>query len=179
MLRLSKLAIAIIGISIAITLHGCQNLELKSDLEKQSQIARLYRQYAHEFPDVRGITAAQLQQLQQREKIVAIDVRTPEEIAVSRIPGSITTAEFERNLRQDSAQYRGKTIVAYCTIGYRSGLYAQKLQQQVEILNLEGSLLAWSHVAGKLLDADDNTTNKVHVFGRQWQLTSESYEPVW
>ncbi|MEO1465267.1 MAG: rhodanese-like domain-containing protein, partial [Cyanobacteria bacterium J06633_1] len=69
--------------------------------------------------------------------------------------------------------------IAYCTIGYRSGLYAQKLAQQgIEVLNLEGSLLAWSHVGGELVNATGRT-NKVHVFGRQWRLTSEDYEPVW
>ena len=105
-----------------------------------------------------------------------IDVRSPAERAVSFIPGAISTEEFERNL----AQYRQATIIAYCTIGYRSGKYAEKWRQQgVKILNLEGSLLAWSHVRGKLIDATGSITNKVHVFGRQWQLTADDYQPIW
>lgn len=180
MLRFPKVVTAVVGISIGIAVCGYQNLQLNSDLKKQKQITIMYRQYAREFPQVKGITAAELKSLQQQgEKVVLVDVRSPEEIAVSHISGSITAEEFESNLMQNSGQYRGRKIVAYCTIGYRSGLYAQKLQNRIEILNLEGSLLAWSHAAGNLLDARGNSTNKVHVFGRQWQLTSEAYEPIW
>ena len=179
MLRLPKLAAAI-AITVAISLYGCQNLGLNTDLKKQEQITAAYRRYAREFPQVKEISAAQLQQLQQQEKeIVLIDVRSPEEIAVSHIPGAITAAEFVSSLKLNPEQYRDKMIVAYCTIGYRSGLYAQKLQDEMEISNLSGGLLAWSHTAGKLLNARGNSTHKVHVFGRQWQLTSKAYEPVW
>ena len=134
----------------------------------------LYRKYAQEFPHVREIGVRELQQRQWRE-LVLVDVRSPEEIAVSFIPGAITKKEFEGNL----TRYRDTTVVVYCTIGYRSGKYAQKLQQQgIEVFNLSGSLLAWSHIEGKLINAT-GTTKQIHVFDRQWQLTAEGYEPVW
>lgn len=165
-----KFAVAVISFC---SIAGCQaNIP---DADKEAQIKAMYRQYAWEFPTVKGITAAELQQLQRQGKVILVDVRSPEEIAVSYIPGAVTQAEFERNI----TQYREATVVAYCTIGYRSGFYAQKLQQQgIEILNLEGSLLAWSHARGKLTDGIKDT-RQVHVFGRQWQLTPSSYESIW
>ena len=161
---------------LVLTICGCQNNEVLSDRERQVKIETMYRQYAEEFPQVEGITVAKLQQLQQQgKKIVSIDVRSPEEILVSRIPGAITAAEFNNNIEQ----YSDAIAIAYCTIGYRSGLYAQKLQQQgVEVLNLEGSLLAWSHAGGELVN-ELGTTNKIHVFGRRWELAAADYEPVW
>ena len=168
-----KFAVAII--SFCLLVAGCQANKV-SDVDKQTRIEAMYRQYAQEFPTVKGITAVELQQLQrQGKKVILVDVRSPSEIAISYIPGAITLAEFERDL----AQYQDAIVVAYCTIGYRSGLYAQKLQQQgIEILNLEGSLLAWSHSGGELTDGTKDT-RQVHVFGRQWQLTPSSYKSIW
>ncbi|NJL53062.1 MAG: rhodanese-like domain-containing protein, partial [Hydrococcus sp. SU_1_0] len=159
--------ITIVGVLVLGTIIYYQNVQVHSDSWKQGQIETMYRKYAQEFPQVKQITVTQLQQLQkQGTKLVLVDVRSPKEIAVSRIPGAITAVEFERHL----AQYQDTKVVAYCTIGYRSGLYAQKLGQQgVEVLNLEGSLLAWSH-AGEINQCFGHDAPS-SCFGRQWQLT--------
>ena len=169
-------AITVSLMILGFILIGCQKPELRSEEWKQNRIMAIYRRYAQEFPQVTDITVEELQQLQQQDQeLVLVDVRSPAERAVSFIPGAISTEEFERNL----AQYKQKTIVAYCTIGYRSGKYAQMMEQYgVTILNLEGSLLAWSHIQGQLINTQ-GVTNQVHVFGRQWQLAAENYEPIW
>lgn len=175
-LLVQRYLVTIAGIVILSTTAGCQNVAVQPQEWKQDKITTLYQGYVREFPQVKGIEVQKLQQLQQQGKeVVLVDVRSPAEIAVSKIPGAITQQEFEANLEQ----YKNSTIVAYCTIGYRSGKYADLWRQQgIEIFNLEGSLLAWSHIKGKLVDAK-GTTNKVHVFGRQWQLTADDYQPVW
>ncbi|MEL6440875.1 MAG: rhodanese-like domain-containing protein [Cyanobacteria bacterium J06621_8] len=171
----------IIIIAVSLITLGCtsvakQGSKLSSETEKQDKIMAMYAKYARKFPKVEGITVKDLQQLQQQgQELILIDVRSPGERAVSYIPGAISTKEFESNLEQ----YRQTTIIAYCTIGYRSGKYAQEMQQQgVKILNLEGSLLAWSHVQGQLINAQ-GATNQVHVFAPKWQLIAENYEAVW
>ena len=178
-LLLKQRSIALIVSCIVLTGFGCQqNIVAQSETDRRSQITTAYLEYAQEFPQVESITVEELQQFQQQGKdIILVDVRTSKERKVSIIPGAISQAEFEANLEQYN---NGKTmVVAYCTIGYRSGRYADKLRQQgINILNLEGSLLAWSHVKGELID-DNGSTNKVHVFGRQWQLTADEYQPVW
>lgn len=139
-------------------------------------IARMYRNYAEDFPDVEAITVTELQQWQQQKDIVLVDVRDPKERAVSILPGAISKAEFER----DRDRYQNKTIVPYCTIGYRSGLYAQNLQTQgFRVFNLAGSILSWTHAGGSLINSDGSATHQVHVYGRQWNLTAEGYEAVW
>lgn len=60
-----------------------------------------------------------------------------------------------------------------------SGKHAEHWRERgIEILNLEGSLLAWSHIKGKLVNKQGET-NKVHVFNRRWQLTAGNYQSVW
>lgn len=168
----------IVIITIGICLGCKQNLVLESETDKQNAIATMYREFSQEFPQVEGITVEQLQQLQQQENnLVLVDVRTPQEREISIIPGAITKKEFEANL--DRYNDGKTTVIAYCTIGYRSGKYADSWRKKgINILNLEGSLLAWSHVRGQLIN-DSGWTNKVHVFGRQWQLTADRYQAVW
>lgn len=167
-------------IAILLVTSRCQNIAAQSEEQsedwKQAKIATLYKNYAQEFPQVTGIEAEKLKRLlQQGEEIVLVDVRSPDEMTVSMLPGAITKEEFERNIKQ----YQNKMIVAYCTIGYRSGKYARSKQlQDINILNLEGSLLAWSHVQGNLVN-DLGATKQVHIFNRQWQLTADDYQPVW
>lgn len=176
LLRKQSLIIVAWILVFSVTVLGCQNTEIHSDAAKRQKIMAMYRNYAQEFPLIEGISVEELQRLQRQAKnIVIVDVRSPKEQAISQIPGAITVEEFESDLKQ----YAQNTVIAYCTIGYRSGRYAEKWRQQgVKILNLEGSLLAWSHIQGKLIDAN-GMTNKVHVFGRQWQLTGQNYQPVW
>ena len=175
-LFVQRYLVAIAGVVVLSITAGCQDVAVQSEDWKQNQISTLYQGYIREFPQVKGINVQRLQQLQQQgEELVLVDVRSPKEMAVSVIPGAITQQEFEANLEQ----YKSSTIVAYCTIGYRSGKYADRWRQQgIEIFNLEGSLLAWSHIKGKLVNAQ-GITNKVHVFGRQWQLTADDYQPIW
>ena len=167
-----------VSIIILLAVSSCQNVNVAEQSEewKQDKIAALYQGYVREFPLVEGIGVKELQQLQQEGKeVVLVDVRSPEEIAVSIIPGAITQQEFAANIEQ----YKNSIVVAYCTIGYRSGKYADLWRQQgIRLLNLEGSLLAWSHSDGKLVNSKGQT-NKVHVFSRQWQLIADDYQPVW
>ncbi|NJM90700.1 MAG: hypothetical protein HC847_29890 [Hydrococcus sp. RU_2_2] len=53
------------------------------DSWKQEQIDRMYDRYSEKFPEVKSITAAQLQQWQSSQKIILVDVRTPKEREVS------------------------------------------------------------------------------------------------
>eukprot|EP00884_Botryococcus_braunii_P009074 jgi/Botrbrau1/18168/Bobra.53_1s0037.2 len=61
-----------------------------------------------------------------KQDIVVVDVRSDEERKVSHLPGSISKAAFEAN----SAQYKSHMVVSYCTVGYRSGKYADGLLEK-------------------------------------------------
>jgi sodium/bile acid cotransporter 7 len=48
----------------------------------------------------------------------------------------------------------------------------------VDVLNLEGSVLAWTHAGGPLV-RDGVSTKRLHVYGRRWNLAADGYETVW
>lgn len=143
------------------------------------EINRLFAEYRADFPGVAVITVGELLALEPVQPVVFVDVRPDRERNVSRIPGSVSRREFERTLKDDEDAYVGYTVVAYCTIGYRSGEYAEKMQKKgVEMLNLQGSILAWVH-AGQPVEDRDGPTVRVHVYGKPWALLPEGYEAVW
>lgn len=110
------------------------------------------------------------------EQYVMIDVRPEAERAVSVIPGAVSIEEFER----DSESFADKKLVAYCTAGYRSGVYARKKSVDgPTILNLRGGVLSWCEHEQPLSDTDGKPTHRVHVYGRMWNLVSKPYEGVW
>ena len=161
---------------LVLTTVSCsKNYANHSEEWKQEKIETLYTKYARKFPEVKDISAEELQQLQEQEKVVLVDVRTPQEMKVSLIMGAISQAEFERNRKK----YHNNTVVTYCTIGSRSGIYAEKLQEEgFRVFNFKGSILSWSHAGGKLVN-DRGITNRIHIYGKKWELAAENYQAVW
>ena len=147
----------------------------QSDETKLEMIAQGYARSKQLFPEVKDITASELKIRSEQEELVIVDVRSPAERAVSMIKGAISSTEFEQN----RAQYEGGTVVTYCTIGHRSGLYAKKLQAQgLSVLNLAGSVLSWSHAGGEFQDENGATTG-IHIGSPNYNFIAAGYDPTW
>ena len=137
-------------------------------------IKRMYESYKRSFPDVPDVSRADLLAKDDGLAVVFVDVRRAKEQAVSMIPGAITQKQFEAA----STRYLGRKVVAYCTIGYRSGLYAKRLRAQGwDAFNLEAGILGWVHAGGDV-EHDGSTTKRVHVYGKKWDLLPDGYESV-
>ena len=114
--------------------------------------------------------------------LILVDVRQPNEQLVSMLPGALTTYELAQKCKGGFP--KGKRVVVYCTIGRRSGEYATQLQaRDLPVQNLEGGILAWTHVGG-LLEHDSAgvrvPTKKVHVYAEDMQTwIALDYEAVW
>lgn len=92
------------------------------------------------------LTPQQVQALiQQGERLVLLDVREPEEVAVVRLPGSLHIPMGEVFLRLHELD-RGAHIVVYCHHGIRSAAIAALLQEHgfEHVSNLAGGIDAWS-----------------------------------
>jgi rhodanese-related sulfurtransferase len=146
-----------------------------ADSKKLAEIEKLYGLSRRLFPEVAEVTVEEFDRLRESNDVVLVDVRDRSEQEVSMIPGSIT----REALQADPQAYAEKTLVTYCTIGHRSGLYARDLQASgFRVFNLKGSILAWTHAQRELENAD-GPTRKVHVAGPRWSLEASGYEPVW
>ncbi len=151
------------------------------EARRRDRIEALVGELRADYPDVKTIAAAALMgalasEPAAKDGFVLVDVRTDREREVSTLPGAISRDLFESRI----AEFAGRTVVAYCTIGARSSSYARRMAGRgVEVLNLEGSVLAWTHLGGEFEDADGAATRRVHVSGRRWNLVARGYEAVW
>ncbi len=169
-----RAAVALLAFSGTLGEVACAPHPERTDRDRRERIAQRYAAYRENFPGVASITPETYLARRDREAFVLLDVRTPEEQAVSMIPGAVTVEAFER-----TAPTTSSTVLAYCTIGARSGAYARTLQRRgLPALNLEGGILAWTHT-GQPLVTSTGETRQVHVYGADWNLAAEGYKAVW
>jgi rhodanese-related sulfurtransferase len=143
---------------------------------REARVAELYAEVRPTFHDVPDVDVRTLQAwLDAGEPVVLVDVRTPEERAVSTLPGAIPAEQVDA----DPAAFVGRRLVAYCTIGARSGRWAEDRREDgLDVTNLAGSVLAWTWT-GRDLQGPDGPTRRIHVYGRAWDLGATGYPAVW
>lgn len=128
----------------------------------------LKRTLRGKFSDVRWITTKELADWladKQRPAPALLDVRTPAEWNVSHLAGArrvdpqASAPEAAGGLAKDAP------IVAYCSVGYRSGLMARRLRAAgyTQVQNLEGSIFEWAN-EGRPLVHEGKPATKVHPY---------------
>jgi sodium/bile acid cotransporter 7 len=146
-----------------------------SDAQKKETVYRMYAGYKKDFPNVKDISPQRAMELLDQNKVVFVDTRKPEEIAVSMLPGAVA----EKDFLKDPDRYRERTIVAYCTISYRSGVFARDLANEgTTVLNLRAGILAWLLEGGRVYDQSEKEVKRVHVYGDEWDYAPAGYETV-
>lgn len=174
-------AAGILGILLALTSiyiflpEGGAKDELLTDAARRHRVEAMYGDYKKSFPQVNDIPAERALELVKEAKVLFVDVREPREQEVSMLPGAITDKQFLDN----PEAYQDYLIIGYCTISYRSGKLAQKLEKKgIRMLNLQGGILAWLHAGGEVYK-NSSPVKRVHVYGKKWDLAPLAYSSVW
>lgn len=166
------------GLAFAfVTLMGQQSLSSNelNDSEKRQKIEVMYQGYKEKFSEVQDISPREAMKLAEVRQVVFIDVRETKEQTISMLPDAIPDKEFLKN----PDKYKDYVKIAYCTISYRSGKFAQKLRKEgIIVYNLQGGLLAWVHDGGKVYH-NKIESNRIHVYSPKWNLGPAGYEAVW
>lgn len=148
--------------------------EALTDQQKKQIVYGMYEDYRKAFPKVKEISPKDAMKDAAEGKIQFVDTRKPAEMAVSMLPGAITMKEY----RKDPERFQNMRIVAYCTISYRSGKFAQEMAKEgFVIYNLRGGLLAWVLEGGKVYQSG-NETRRINVYGKEWDYPPKGYESV-
>lgn len=117
------------------------------------------------------------------EDILVLDIREPEEYAVSHIPGAIrinpdATAE---TATLQIGDVTNKKVVVYCSVGRRSSIFAERVQTNMiangatSVANLERGIFGWHNEARTLVDANGQT-DAVHPYDAVWKRYVERGE---
>ncbi len=141
-------------------------------------------QVARAFPDVATVTtdhlAAWLADSSADPSGAApllLDARSPEEFAVSHVPGAVRVDPGasvgdlrEAVLAQRAADPRGeRPVVVYCSVGWRSAAVARRLAESGvgDVRNVRGSLFRWA-AEGRPLVSAHGPAATVHPYDAVW-----------
>lgn len=136
------------------------------------------------FPGVPSIDTAGLSELMQDplQTVVLLDVREPDEFAVSHLDGAVRATSIDQAAALAHDAPAGATIVAYCSVGYRSaGLVAGLRERGVAgVYNLTGSIFRWAN-EDRPLYRGTAPVSRVHPFDESWgtllDAERRSYSP--
>jgi len=171
-LRQNRLPLFAIATTFSL-LAGCGP---RPQMPTASRVEELAAESRRNFPQVPSMTVADCLKRRERGRCILVDVRTPEERAVSVIPGSIAADAFEAN----RDLYRGKAVVVYCTIGWRSAKYVAELRKQgIDALNLTTGVLGWALAGQEFVTPQGDKTRRVHVYHEKWNALPQGYDAVW
>ncbi len=139
--------------------------------DEQLDLAELIATLRNDFSDVTHLdtedVAARLGDAP--GDIQVIDVREPQEYAVSHLPGAINIPPDTPDEELLAAVSPDKQVIVYCSVGYRSSVLAQRLQAagRTNVSNYIGSIFAWAN-AGHPLQASGQEAKLVHPYDRKW-----------
>jgi rhodanese-related sulfurtransferase len=125
-----------------------------------------------DFPAVRRITTVELAEWindPRRPQPFLLDVRQRTEFEVSHLPRA---HHVDPNAAASSVhQPVDLPIVTYCSVGYRSGAFAERLRAAgfTNVVNLEGSIFRWAN-EGRPLFRGATAVNEVHPYNGTWGL---------
>ena len=120
------------------------------------------------FPSVRQLPAAQLAAWltdSSHPKPLLLDVRQPEEFAVSHLCGARRVDFGSRAEDVLAGVPAAQPIVCYCAAGFRSSVLAKRLAGagHTEVFNLEGAIFDWA-CEGRPLVLGEEVVCEVHPF---------------
>ena len=147
---------------LQVATRGYREIEALQSMEKAMAAVR------RDFPEAKPVSTAELAAwIEQKEGVVIIDARAPEEFAVSRIPGALR----ETALKEAAAMALGSMrVVVYDAVGFRSAEFTDALAAAGcgETFYLEGGIFQWANEGRPLIGADGEPSTKVHPYNKLW-----------
>jgi rhodanese-related sulfurtransferase len=117
---------------------------------------------AREFANTPSMTTREFARLDSSKWLI-LDVRAPEEYAISHLNGALNTApeQWLTTLQERSVR---DGVLVYCSAGIRSGRAVQVLNRHGvnDALNLIGGLFDWANQGLPMVG------HKVHPFSARW-----------
>jgi len=129
---------------------------------------------ARDFPTVRTISPAELNALLNTTDHTSVapllfDVRGADEFAVSHLPRAVRVEPGAGAEALPAGVDTSAPIVVYCSVGYRSAAFAERLNQAgfTNVKNLEGSIFRWAN-ENRPLSRDGHPASFVHPYNETW-----------
>lgn len=130
---------------------------------------------SHSVPEISAENLAKL------DNVLVLDAREYPEYAVSHLPGAVWVGYNDFNPARIPQIDAGKTVVVYCSVGYRSEKIAEKICaiHKENVYNLYGGIFEWANQNRPLTDSMNMPTRTVHAYNRIWGLWLNRSEKVY
>ncbi len=132
-----------------------------------------------QFPEVKQMTVGQLRRWldnPHQKQPMLLDVRANVEYQVSHLHHARWINSKQPVPRAMAGVSRRQPIVVYCSVGYRSSAYVQRLVKDgfTNVTDLRGSIFQWAN-AGLPVYRDGTIVHHVHPYDEHWgQLLNRS-----
>lgn len=121
--------------------------------------------------------------LNEDAQVFVYDVREPAEYEVSHISGAERITSMSDVTAANHAPSMTDTIIVYCSVGYRSERFGEKLQKAgfSHVYNIYGSLFEWANRGYTLVNSQGTPVKTIHGYSRRWSqwVTHPDLEVTW
>jgi len=133
-------------------------------------------QTAHPLPNITYDRLRQILSTKDSNQVVLFDVREEDEYVVShirraiRLDPSISSEDF---IKLHGNIIKGKLVVFYCSVGYRSSIALERLKTSiihngaVQVANLLGGIFRWFNEGNPVVNVK-GLTNEMHPHNQYW-----------
>jgi len=132
----------------------------------------------NDYPTVDQLNVDSLLTWMSAEKqLVLLDARKQEEYDISHIKNAVRIDPDIKETPEWLLDDSEKTVVVYCSVGYRSSKVADVLSRDgvEKVYNLEGSIFEWAN-RGFELYSNEKRVHKVHPYNSLWgRLLNRQY----
>jgi rhodanese-related sulfurtransferase len=119
---------------------------------------------------VPSITVDDLKELNS-DNILILDARELAEFRVSRIENAVHVGHENFDANKIDSFDRDRTVIVYCSVGVRSEIVGEKLQDAGfrDVKNLYGGIFEWVNRGEVVVDREGVTQN-IHPYNRFWGI---------
>ena len=117
------------------------------------------------------------------DKYVLLDTREQNEYDTSHLKNALCVGfdYFEIDAVLQKYPDKSQPILVYCSIGMRSEMIGEKLLKSgyTKVYNLYGGIFEWKNQAKEIVDKNNQPTEKVHTFSKEWSKWLTNGEKVY
>lgn len=144
--------------------------------KENTALSAKHQKIIQDFPNVKHISIQDLQELP-KDEVIVFDIRERDEFSVSHMAEAIfVSPKISANdfLSQYREKAKGKSVVFYCSVGQRSSILANKVQDELTtsgsgpVYNLEGGLFKWHNENLPLVTPEAEATDYIHPYNYFW-----------
>ncbi len=168
---MSKLVLMLLGCSLVSITWAQPTLNPKFEQKIENLIQ-------HSVPT---ITCERLNEKMSIPNLVLLDAREKKEFQTSHLKNAVWVGYKTFDKKQVAAVPKDAIVVVYCSVGYRS----EKIGEQLKALgynrvyNLYGGVFEWANRAYLLLNEQEQPTQSVHAYNKNWGRWLERGQKVY